>query len=101
MRALLPLIAGTVLASGCFAKGEIGEPLAPPQNNPDPNNPDPNDPDPMANSCVGVARDVGRVTIHRLNRSEYNNTTRDLLLLDERPADDFPADDHGYGFDNN
>src|SRR5690606_41942835 len=29
-----------------------------------------------------------------------NNTVRDLLDLDVSPADDFPADDVGYGFDN-
>ena len=28
------------------------------------------------------------------------NTIRDLIGLDLRPADDFPADDIGYGFDN-
>ena len=44
--------------------------------------------------------DPGRVTARRLNRSEYNNTMRDLLGVDLRPADDFPADDSGYGFDN-
>ncbi len=46
-------------------------------------------------------RSPGRVTLHRLNRAEYNNTIRDLLALDMRPADAFPADDAGYGFDNN
>ncbi len=44
--------------------------------------------------------DPGRVTARRLNRQEYNNTIRDLLGVDLRPADDFPADDSGYGFDN-
>src|SRR5258707_9308901 len=44
--------------------------------------------------------DPGRVTIRRLNRVEYNNTVRDLLGVDFHPADDFPADDSGYGFDN-
>lgn len=44
--------------------------------------------------------DPGRVTARRLNRSEYNNTIRDLLGIDPRPADDFPQDDSGYGFDN-
>ena len=42
----------------------------------------------------------GRITLRRLNRSEYNNTIRDLIGLDLRPADDFPSDDVGYGFDN-
>lgn len=44
--------------------------------------------------------DPGRVTLHRLNNAEYNNTVRDLLGTALRPADDFPADDRGYGFDN-
>jgi PAS domain-containing protein len=44
--------------------------------------------------------DPGRVTIRRLNRAEYNNTVRDLLGIDFQPADDFPSDDVGSGFDN-
>ena len=42
----------------------------------------------------------GRVTARRLNRSEYNNTIRDLLAVDFSPTNDFPQDDSGYGFDN-
>ena len=42
----------------------------------------------------------GRVTLRRLNREEYNNSVRDLFGVDFRPADDFPSDDVGYGFDN-
>jgi hypothetical protein len=49
---------------------------------------------------IAAARDPGRVTIRRLNRTEYNNTVRDLLGVDIRPADEFPQDDSGYGFDN-
>ena len=41
-----------------------------------------------------------RVTARRLNRSEYNNTIRDLLMVDLKPAEDFPSDDVGHGFDN-
>ena len=44
--------------------------------------------------------DPGRVTARRLNRTEYDNTIRDLLGVDLKPAADFPADDSGYGFDN-
>jgi hypothetical protein len=51
--------------------------------------------------CLDATVDPGRVTIHRLNRAEYNNTVRDLLGDSSAPAQDFPADDHGYGFDNN
>ncbi len=43
---------------------------------------------------------AGRVAIRRLNRAEYNNTIRDLIGLDLHPADEFPSDDVGYGFDN-
>jgi Protein of unknown function (DUF1592)/Protein of unknown function (DUF1588)/Protein of unknown function (DUF1587)/Protein of unknown function (DUF1585)/Protein of unknown function (DUF1595)/Planctomycete cytochrome C len=41
----------------------------------------------------------GHLVVRRLNRAEYNNTVRDLVGLDLRPADDFPQDDTGYGFD--
>jgi hypothetical protein len=44
--------------------------------------------------------ETAHVTIRRLNRNEYNNAIRDLIGLDLLPADDFPADDIGYGFDN-
>jgi hypothetical protein len=49
--------------------------------------------------CDGPAY-PGRVTLRRLNRSEYNRTIRDLIGIDYRPADNFPSDDVGYGFDN-
>lgn len=49
--------------------------------------------------CTGT-HDPGRVTIHRLNRFEYNNTIRDLVGVNFKPAADFPSDDVGYGFDN-
>jgi hypothetical protein len=47
-----------------------------------------------------VVDDSGRVTIHRLNRTEYNNTIRDLLGVDMDVTKDFPSDDVGYGFSN-
>lgn len=49
------------------------------------------------------AVDPGWFTIHRLNRSEYRNTMRDLLGIDPDVIDlasDLPRDDTGYGFDN-
>jgi PAS domain-containing protein len=51
-------------------------------------------------SVSSEALDPGRVTARRLNRTEYNNTIRDLLGVTLRPADEFPVDDSGYGFDN-
>ena len=44
--------------------------------------------------------DPGRITARRLNRTEYNNTIRDLLGVDIDAANDFPQDDSAYGFDN-
>lgn len=47
--------------------------------------------------------DPGWYTIHRLNRSEYRNTMRDLLGIDPAEhdlAEQLPSDDTGYGFDN-
>jgi mono/diheme cytochrome c family protein len=47
--------------------------------------------------------DPGWYTIHRLNRSEYRNTMRDLLGIDPNKHDlasHLPSDDTGYGFDN-
>ncbi len=42
----------------------------------------------------------GTVTLHRLNRAEYNNTVRDLMGDQTGPAATFPADDHAHGYDN-
>jgi cytochrome c5 len=44
--------------------------------------------------------DPGRVTVRRLNRTEYRNTIRDLLGVDFNANAEFPADDTGHGFDN-
>ena len=49
---------------------------------------DPNNPDP------------GRVTIRRLNRTEYQNAVYDLLGVEYDTREVFPPDDTGYGFDN-
>lgn len=47
--------------------------------------------------------DPGWFTTHRLNRTEYRNTLRDLLGIDPEKVDlaaKLPRDDTGYGFDN-
>ena len=49
---------------------------------------------------ASLGENPGRVTARRLNREEYNNTIRDLLGVDFKPAADFPRDEVGYGFDN-
>jgi hypothetical protein len=57
----------------------------------------------LDNPAPGVIRlDPGPKIAHRLSRTEYNHTVRDLLGVVLRPADDFPADGGGGGgFDNN
>jgi hypothetical protein len=52
------------------------------------------------NPGAGEDVEAGQSTWRRLNRVEYNNTVRDLLNTSLTPADDFPSDEHGYGFDN-
>jgi hypothetical protein len=39
-------------------------------------------------------------TLRRLNRTEYQNAIRDLLLVDIDAASLLPADESGHGFDN-
>src|SRR5258708_15528443 len=43
----------------------------------------------------------GRVTIRRLNQTEYDNTVHDLLGTDTHPARTFISDSQANGFDNN
>lgn len=52
------------------------------------------------NADKNAKPDPGRVTVRRLNKTEYNNTIRDLFHFDIKPAEDFPSDDVGHGFDN-
>lgn len=47
----------------------------------------------------GKKEDPGRVTIRRLNRTEYKNTIRDLFGIQIETENFFPPDDTGYGFD--
>ena len=53
-------------------------------------------------SAGRFAADPGRVLIHRLSKTEYNCTIRDLLGVNTHPAEDFPTEGGGGGgFDNN
>jgi hypothetical protein len=51
--------------------------------------------------AAAAAPNPGRIPIHRLNRAEYVNAVRDLLSLDIDGRSLLPADESGYGFDNN
>ena len=56
--------------------------------------------DKALNEVAAGTSNPGRVTIRRLNRTEYRNTIRDLLAVDFDPAD-FPQDETAHGFDTN
>ena len=49
---------------------------------------------------AGEVGALGAQVMHRLNRTEYRNTVRDLLGTVIDPAESFPADDVSLGFDN-
>jgi len=56
--------------------------------------------DEIFNFDCELVQHAGRPAVQRLNRAEYNNTIRDLFGITLTPADDFPQDDVGEGFDN-
>jgi hypothetical protein len=56
--------------------------------------------DPFDGPGGGDVGSVGADVMHRLNQTEYRNTTRDLLGTQLDPAANFPADDVSFGFDN-
>lgn len=56
--------------------------------------------DELFNFDCELVYNPGRTTVQRLNRTEYNNTIQDLFGIDLTPAENFPADDVGEGFDN-
>lgn len=80
---------GVAGAAGCDGTIETPEGLVP------------RDERPRAELCEGVDPSPGYVTIHRLNRTEFNNTVRDLLGDTSDLADGFPADNESAnGFIN-
>lgn len=52
-------------------------------------------------SAAAASPNPGRPAVHRLNRTEYVNVVRDLLDLEIDGRALLPADDSGFGFDNN
>ncbi|WP_096333833.1 DUF1592 domain-containing protein [Nannocystis exedens] len=50
-------------------------------------------------ACAAI--EPGPSPIRRLNRREYDNTVRDLLGDESRPAQEFPAEEEALGFNNN
>ena len=50
--------------------------------------------------AAAVHPNAGAPALHRLNRTEYHNSIRDLLGVDVDVASLLPADDMSHGFDN-
>ncbi|WP_428306465.1 DUF1592 domain-containing protein [Lacipirellula sp.] len=55
----------------------------------------------LADPDCSQPQNPGRPTLRRLNRTEYQNTVRDLLGVEFDAHKTFPRDELGYGFDNN
>lgn len=49
---------------------------------------------------VAAQPDPGRLSVRRLNRTEYANAVHDLLGIEADIASALPADNSGFGFDN-
>ena len=50
--------------------------------------------------AAALAPNPGRLSLHRLNRTEYANSVRDLLGFEVDPAPLLPPDNMTHGFDN-
>lgn len=55
----------------------------------------------LADPDCSQPQNPGRPTLRRLNRTEYQNTVRDLVGVEFDAAKVFPRDELGFGFDNN
>ncbi|MGH1347065.1 MAG: DUF1592 domain-containing protein [Nannocystales bacterium] len=101
------IVAGSIALGGCYSGAKVDaaasgmDSSADTDGAQDPADADGSGTDGADTDGEDADADPGRVTLHRLNRAEYNNTIRDLFYgLDVSPADVFPADDHSFGFDN-
>ena len=90
MRAPFPVLLAA-LAGSLACQGEIDNPSTGPDLDPGER--------PTSDFCAMVETSPGRVTLHRLNRTEYDNTLRTLLFEDRHPGNSLPQDDessHGF-----
>ncbi|HYI02599.1 DUF1592 domain-containing protein [Hyalangium sp.] len=93
-------MASVLLLAGCYGNSTQKVTTTVPRTEPEAP-PDPVGEAEVPRDACRQPRDPGRVSLHRLNRAEYDNTVRDLLGDTKRPARDFPADDiSSAGFDN-
>src|SRR5258708_36125115 len=57
--------------------------------------------EPVSDACRNAAAQPGASPLRRLNRTEYNNTVRDLRNDTTAPASQFPDEEIALGFTNN
>ena len=91
---------GVLALSLSFFTSCGGSPLAPVDGGQSPGRPD-GAPTEETGIIREPAPDPGRIGIHFLNNTEYDNTVKDLLGVTASPADGFPDDNTIDGFDNN
>jgi hypothetical protein len=98
-----PLLVVVAALSSCTGSIAPPEPSSPQERPSGAGGNEPTTPEPpaVAPPAPEAPIDPGRVTLRRLNRAEYNNTVRDLLGTQLRPADGFASDPAGFGYDNN
>ena len=85
-------------------RSRLGSATMPPPNSPAPATCEKQLLESWANEALGRCDSnlsPGPVGLHRLNRDEYDNSLRDILQDQTKPAQNFPFDEIGYGFDNN
>ena len=97
------VLAATLLLAGCYQGNANGPASAGDSSSDDGSGGGPSDS--SGGSEAGPVDDdeprpIVAEPLHRLNRLEYNNTVRDLLGTNLRPADSFPPDNVTDGFDN-
>ena len=91
-------LAGSLLVSGCYTGATFDPGVGEDDGGTDTDAGSESGDDGEAACGEGIVTE--RATLRRLTRFEYNNTVRDLLGDDTRPANAFPSEELGNGFGN-
>jgi hypothetical protein len=94
-------LAGLMLTSGCYVGASLTDTGGDDSGGPDTDTDTDADSDSDGEeACSSDGTLSTRASLRRLTRFEYNNTVRDLLGDDTRPANAFPSEEIGNGFGN-